>query len=88
MVAERYAAGAPGAAAVAATADRQMTDFLAERHRGTKPIAWGRQLQELFVAAGIYGGVLGLDSLLGNGGDGEVAPEPVSTMATARHGER
>jgi glycerol-3-phosphate dehydrogenase len=86
MVAQRYAEGAPGAADVAATAGRQMTDFLAERYRGTKPIAWSRQLQELFVAAGIYGGVLGLDSLLAGGGDGD--GDLAATMATAGHGER
>jgi glycerol-3-phosphate dehydrogenase len=63
LVAERYAADDPGLADVAAAADHQMTEFLAERHRGTRPIAWGRQLQELVIAAGIYHGSLGLGSL-------------------------
>ncbi len=44
-------------------ADRQMTDFLAERFRGTRPVAWGRQLQELWIASGLYAGVMGLGSL-------------------------
>jgi glycerol-3-phosphate dehydrogenase len=44
--------------------DRVLLDFLAERYRGTKPIAWGRQLQELWITAGLYRGVLGVDSLI------------------------
>ncbi len=43
--------------------DRVLLDFLAERYRGTRPIAWGRQLQELFITAGLYAGVLGAESL-------------------------
>ena len=38
-----------------------LPDFLAERYRGTRPIAWGRQLQELWLSTGIYWGSLGLD---------------------------
>lgn len=54
----------PGArAAHAAIADRALTAFLRERFKGTRPIAHGRQLQELLMANGIYVGVLGLDSL-------------------------
>ncbi len=44
--------------------DRILLDFLAERFRGTRPIAWGRQLQELWITAGLYGGVLGVESLV------------------------
>jgi glycerol-3-phosphate dehydrogenase len=47
--------------------------FLRERYRGTRPIAWGRQLQELWLSAGIYQGVLGVDALVDDGatvGDG------------------
>jgi glycerol-3-phosphate dehydrogenase len=44
--------------------DRVLLDFLAERFRGTRPIAWGRQLQELWITAGIYSGVLGAESLV------------------------
>lgn len=47
-----------------ARSDRVLVDFLAERYRGTRPIAWGRQLQELWVTAGLYEGVLGLGSLV------------------------
>ncbi len=35
----------------------------AERYRGTHPIAWGRQLQELWLVAGLYTGVLGIGAL-------------------------
>lgn len=53
-----------GTAAVhAAIADRALTGFLRERFKGTRPIAEGRQLQELMLANGIYVGVLGLDSM-------------------------
>ena len=46
-----------------ATLDATLADFLAERFHGTEPIAWGRQLQELWLTTGIYAGVLGLASL-------------------------
>jgi glycerol-3-phosphate dehydrogenase len=45
--------------------DGALVGFLAERYRGTRPIAWGRQLQELWLSTGIYWGVLGLDALAG-----------------------
>jgi glycerol-3-phosphate dehydrogenase len=45
------------------TLDGTLWDFLAERFHGTEPIAWGRQLQELWLTTGIYAGVLGLGSL-------------------------
>jgi glycerol-3-phosphate dehydrogenase len=47
----------------ASIADGALTGFLRERFKGTRPIAEGRQLQELLLANGIYVGVLGLDSL-------------------------
>jgi glycerol-3-phosphate dehydrogenase len=54
----------PGTAALhAAIADRALTAFLRERFKGTRPIAEGRQLQELMLANGIYIGVLGLESM-------------------------
>jgi glycerol-3-phosphate dehydrogenase len=110
LVAQREAAVGTAAvgAAVAATvpggdagdgsarSDRVLVDFLAERYRGTRPIAWGRQLQELWITAGLYSGVLGVRSLvdaLGDGtperlalGGGEVDPPPgpVTVAATAR----
>jgi glycerol-3-phosphate dehydrogenase len=66
--AERTAGGSPddgtANALPPADVDRMLLDFLAERYRGTRPIAWERQLQELWVTAGIYNGVLGLDSLV------------------------
>lgn len=76
VVAERTAAasGAAGASAAAGTTDtsagpsaeaidRILVDFVAERFRGTRPIAWGRQLQELWLTAGLYSGVLGINVL-------------------------
>ncbi len=53
-------------AAPAETADRAMRDFVGERLAGTRPIAWGRQLQELWVMTGIYRGPLGSQSLPDN----------------------
>ena len=47
----------------AASLDAVLGDFLAERYRGTQPIAWGRQLQELWLTTGIYEGVLGMGAL-------------------------
>ena len=76
LVAERGAAGSmaetSATAAVAdgwARSDRVLVDFLAERFRGTRPIAWGRQLQELWVTAGLYSGVLGIGSLVDRAGE-------------------
>jgi len=57
--ADGYAEGS--AAAHAAIADRALTDFLRERFKGTRPIAQGRQLQELLMTNGIYVGVLGTE---------------------------
>lgn len=51
----------PGAAA-ADVAERALVAFLRERYKGTRPIAWGRQLQELWLATGIYWGSLGIDA--------------------------
>lgn len=56
-----YAAGS--GALHAAIADRALTGFLRERFKGTRPIAEGRQLQELMMTNGIYVGVLGLESM-------------------------
>jgi glycerol-3-phosphate dehydrogenase len=50
-------------AAHAAVADRALTAFLRERFKGTRPIAHGRQLQELMLTGAIYTGVMGLESL-------------------------
>ncbi len=43
-------------------AERAMVAFLRERYKGGRPIAWGRQLQELWIATGIYWGTLGVDA--------------------------
>jgi len=43
-------------------AEEAQVAFLRERYKGTRPIAWGRQLQELWLATGIYWGVLGVDA--------------------------
>jgi glycerol-3-phosphate dehydrogenase len=88
LVAERQAGGAVAVAEWPATSDRVLVDFLAERFRGTRPIAWGRQLQELWVTAGLYGGVLGLASLVGAANDGDADPVPARTGAPARELER
>ena len=45
-----------------AAAEAAQVAFLRERYKGTRPIAWGRQLQELWLATGIYWGVLGVDA--------------------------
>jgi hypothetical protein len=37
--------------------------FAAERFRGTRPIAWGDQLTELWLSAGIFRGTLASDTL-------------------------
>ena len=56
-----YAPGTP--AYHAAIADRALTGFFRERFKGTRPIAEGRQLQELMMTNGVYLGVLGLESM-------------------------
>ena len=61
LVAER--AVASDTALTSAALDAALGDFLAERFRGDRPIAWGRQLQELWLTTGVYAGVLGLESL-------------------------
>jgi glycerol-3-phosphate dehydrogenase len=67
-VAERAAAGA--ATASAGAADDPIVGYLRERFKGTRPIAAGRQLQELWMVLGIYMGGLGLESLIDRGPDG------------------
>ena len=60
LIAERTAASAPPGPEAG---DDPLVAFLRERFRGTRPIAWGRQLQELWLSTGIYWGVLGVDAL-------------------------
>lgn len=72
MVAERVAArgatGVPhalgGGDDIAAVTDRALSDFLRERHKGTRPIAHGRQLQEWALTCGIQWGTLGVASVI------------------------
>jgi glycerol-3-phosphate dehydrogenase len=54
-------------------AERALLAFLRERYKGGRPIAWGRQLQELWIASGIYWGTLGVDAF-----------EPASTSGSGR----
>jgi hypothetical protein len=73
-----------------ARSDRVLVDFIAERYRGTRPIAWGRQLQELWVTAGLYEGVLGLGSLMEadeNGASEQAAATVEAPVAAAAAGE-
>lgn len=44
-------------------ANEPMRGFVAERFRGTRPIAWGDQLAELWLTAGIFRGTLAVDAL-------------------------
>ena len=91
VVAERSAMGTLPAEPTAmppGAIDVILLDFLAERFRGTRPIAWGRQLQELWITAGLYGGVLGVDSLVQAAPDhGSVEPTP-DTERTLVHADR
>ena len=44
-------------------ANDAMRGFVAERFRGTRPIAWGDQLAEVWLAAGIFRGTLAVGDL-------------------------
>lgn len=82
MIAERAAADAQlaeavpaalggGDTSIASIADRALADFLRERHKGTRPIAYGRQLQEWAFVTGLHWGTLGAGSLLRTEPDAE-----------------
>jgi glycerol-3-phosphate dehydrogenase len=75
---ERAAAGRVDAEAPEANAT--MRDFVAERFHGTQPIAWGDQLTELWLAAGIYRGTLAAADLPRAAPD---AAAPTAAGATA-----
>jgi len=49
---------------IADDADQAIVGYLRERFKGTRPIAAGRQLQELWMVMGMYVGALGLESLI------------------------
>jgi glycerol-3-phosphate dehydrogenase len=44
-------------------ANPPLRGFMAERFRGTRPIAWGDQLAELWLTAGIFRGTLAIDAM-------------------------
>ena len=44
-------------------ANPPLRGFMGERFRGTRPIAWGDQLAELWLTAGIFRGTLAVDAL-------------------------
>jgi glycerol-3-phosphate dehydrogenase len=54
-------------------ANGPLRGFVSERFRGTRPIAWGDQLAELWLTAGVFRGVLAVDELA------EPEPEAVGT---------
>jgi glycerol-3-phosphate dehydrogenase len=53
-----------GGQGIADDADQAIVGYLRERFKGTRPIAAGRQLQELWMVMGMYVGALGLESLI------------------------
>ena len=63
VIAERVADAGP-AGVPPEVVDQMLVDFLRERFHGTRPIAWGRQLQELWLTAGLYAGVQGIGGLV------------------------
>ncbi len=74
--------GQPGAE----QADEAIVSYLRERFKGTRPIAAGRQLQELWMVLGMYLGPLGVQSLIDRG---PAAPAgPAKTAATVRVGAK
>jgi glycerol-3-phosphate dehydrogenase len=78
---DRAAAGRLGPEAPEANA--AMRDFVAERFRGTRPIAWGDQLTELWLSSGVFRGTLAADELRGTALDLGV-PAGAAAAATDR----
>jgi glycerol-3-phosphate dehydrogenase len=82
VMAERVAQDAPDGSASGTDRgsgrNQALTEFLQERFKGTRPIAWGRQLQELWLVSGIYSGVLGIDSPAGGRAVGDAAAGAVA----------
>lgn len=58
---ERHAQGL--LSPTAPDANDALRTFAAERFRGTRPIAWGDQLAELWMSAGVFRGTLAADNL-------------------------
>jgi glycerol-3-phosphate dehydrogenase len=50
-----------------------LRSFAAERFRGTRPIAWGDQLTELWLSAGVFRGTLAADTLPHTAGPDDAA---------------
>jgi glycerol-3-phosphate dehydrogenase len=79
-------AGEAAAAGTAASADAAVVDFLRERFRGGRPIAWGRQLQELWLTSGIYWGTLGAGALAASPAADVGVPDQSDTRADDAQG--
>ncbi|HEX7197653.1 MAG TPA: anaerobic glycerol-3-phosphate dehydrogenase subunit GlpA [Candidatus Limnocylindria bacterium] len=60
-------------------ANASLRGFIAERFRGTRSIAWGDQLAELWLTAGIFRGVLAI---------GDIADAPAAEEAGVAHAAR
>lgn len=60
-------------AAAAPDANAALRQFATERFRGTRPIAWGDQLTELWLSAGIFRGTLAADALPPSAGPDDAA---------------
>jgi glycerol-3-phosphate dehydrogenase len=88
LVAERGARAGNGQRVDPVAVDRAITGYLEERFKGTRPIAAGRQLQELWMVLGVYVGSLGIDSLTEtaareSGGGGIAAVEAAHESAAS-----
>lgn len=59
-------------------ANASLQGFVAERFRGTRSIAWGDQLAELWLTAGIFRGILAVDDLA----DGAPGPRGAERAAS------
>ncbi|HVM24009.1 MAG TPA: anaerobic glycerol-3-phosphate dehydrogenase subunit GlpA [Candidatus Limnocylindrales bacterium] len=73
MLDERRAEGR--LAPVAPSANAALRSFVGDRFRGTRPIAWGDQLTELWLSAGMFRGTLAADALI------DATPENASDAA-------
>ena len=73
MLDERRAEGR--LAPEAPSANAALRSFVGDRFRGTRPIAWGDQLTELWLSAGMFRGTLAADALI------DATPENASDAA-------
>jgi glycerol-3-phosphate dehydrogenase len=69
LLAERHDSGAHPARAP--EPNDSLREFLRERLRGAAPIAWGDQLMELWLEAGVYRGTMAVETLPTSPGTGE-----------------